>query len=394
MNTKTTALFIIALALLSLDMIPFVDANAKAAEPQTVHVFANGKDGYPIYRIPSLLCTPKGTLLAFCEARTGNDQTPTDMVLRRSLDAGKTWLPMQVVVKAVPEAAMDPTAVIDRATGKIILVYDRWPETPKGHEAGDRTPHRVPGLGRDSITTWLTVSNDDGVAWSTPVDITATAKKPQWIETIHGPGVGIQTRSGRLVIPCARMDTNNGPWWNYILYSDDCGKTWNLSDNEVGPGVNESQVVELSDGTLLLNMRSDNDRHCRVGASSKDGGKTWTKLYDIPELPGATCQASILRYTWPDARGGKSRILFCNPANLDRREGTVRLNYDEGKTWPVAKMIHKEYFGYSCLTAMPDGTIGCLYEIEGCAKIAFQSFSLEWLTDGKDSWTGGNTTGK
>jgi len=69
-----------------------------------------------------------------------------------------------------------------------------------------------------------------------------------------------------------------------------------------------------------------------------------------------------------------------------RSEGTVRLSYDEGKTWPVAKVICKDYFGYSCLTAMPDGEIGCLFETAGCSQIAFERFSLAWLTDGKDSW--------
>ena len=113
--------------------------------------------------------------------------------------------------------------------------------------------------------------------------------------------------------------------------------------------------------------------------------KTWSKLSDIPELPDTCCQASLLRYSWGDAQGSKSRILFCNPVKLGRAEGTVRVSYDEGKTWPVAKMIYKDYFGYSCLTTMPDGEIGCLFETEGCSKILFQRFSLEWLTDGKDS---------
>ena len=384
MATATSAQ--LASAILSLSALSSTHlgvASSAATEPQAVEVFVNGVDDYPAYRIPSLICTPNGTLLAFCEARAGGDQTPTDMVLRRSLDGCRTWLPMQVIVTAVPEAAMDPTPVVDRQTGAVVLVYDRWPETPKGHEAGDSTPHRAAGLGRDSITTWVTTSHDNGVTWSTPIDITATTKKPKWTETIHGPGVGIQTRSGRLVIPCAKME--GGPCWNYAIYSDDHGKTWRLSENETGPGVNEAQVVERSDGTLLLNMRSDDpQKGCRIGATSEDGGKTWSALSDIRELPDPCCQGSILRYTWADQQGGESRILFCNPVKQGRSEGTVRVSYDEGKTWPVAKMIYKDYFGYSCLTAMPDGAIGCLFETADCCKIVFQRFSLAWLTDGKD----------
>ena len=248
------------------------EPRLEAAAPTATIVFSNGTDGYPIYRIPSLICTPKGVLLAFCEARSGNDQSPTDMVLRRSLDGGKTWQGMQVLVKAVPEAAMDPTVVFDRVTQELVLIYDRWPVTPEGHEAGDATPHRKPGLGRDSITTWIMTSRDDGATWSPPRDITSTTKRPGWMETIHGPGVGIQTRSGRLLIPCAKNEGE--PWSNYAIYSDDHGKTWQLSDNEMGPGVNETQVVELADGTLLLNMRSDDAKKgCRVGATSHDGGQ-------------------------------------------------------------------------------------------------------------------------
>jgi sialidase-1 len=356
-----------------------------AAEPQLVDVFVGGRDGYNAYRIPSLIATSKGTLLAFCEGRKFNilDQSPTNMMLRRSLDGGRTWQPLQVVVPAVPEAAMNPTPVIDHGTGMILLVYDLWPEYIK-----DKWPEhytRAPGLGRNSITTWITASSDDGATWSTPLDITAMTKKPEWTQTVHGPGVGIQTRTGRLVIPCCECKAD-GVDWNFAIFSDDHGKTWRMSDNEVGPGVNESQVVELADGTLVLNMRSDSSKGCRIGAVSKDDGRTWSAAFDIPALPDPGCQGSILRYTWADERGGKSRILFCNPGTTQSRDrGTIRVSYDEGKTWPVAKMIVKESFGYSCVTALPDGTIGCLFEAAECCKISFRRFSLTWLTDGSDS---------
>ena len=127
---------LIVLGTVSLAALSLLAMHGAAAEPARVNVFVNGVDGYNIYRIPSLICTPKGTLLAFCEARSGNDQSPTDMVLKRSLDGGKTWLPMQVIVKAVPEAVMDPTAVIERTTGKVILIYDRWRKIPKGEKLG------------------------------------------------------------------------------------------------------------------------------------------------------------------------------------------------------------------------------------------------------------------
>lgn len=383
------------LGMVSLSVVNLRGILIEAAEPPLVEVFVRRVDDHNTYRIPSLICTPKGTLLAFCEGRkfSAGDQSPTNIVLKRSLDGGKTWLPMQVIVQAVPESAANPTAVIDRVTDTVLLVYDRWPELPEGRSPVGFT--RAPGLGRDSVTTWITTSDDEGVTWSTPVDITATTKKPEWTENNHGPGVGIQTRAGRLIIPCneCRYDVHPDEIanvWNFAIYSDDHGKTWRMSDHEVGPGLSESQMVELADGSLLLNARSYRGKGCRAGAISNDGGKTWSEPFDIPELPEPVCQASILRYTRADEQGGKNRILFCNPACPDPalkylHGGTVRISYDEGKSWPVAKIIYTGYFRYSCLTAMPDGTIGCLFETAGCNKIGFLRFSLAWLTDGKDT---------
>jgi sialidase-1 len=325
--------------------------------------------------------------LAFCEGRKvrGDDESPTNLVLKRSLDGGKTWKPMQVVVEAVPGCAGDPTPVVDRTTGAVLLVYELCPKLEM-----DKGPidyyKRKPGLGRDSVTAWVTTTIDEGVTWSKPIDITAMTKKPEWTMIAHGPGVGIQMRSGRLVVPCWRTLPVTGACLNFFTYSDDHGKTWKLGDNEL-PGVNENQVVELTDETLLLNVRAASVKGCRLGATSKDGGKSWSALFDVPELPDPCCQASILRYTWGGPNGRKSRILYSGPGTKQGRDkGTVRLSYDEGKTWPVAKLICPDYFGYSCLTTMPSGRIGCLFETEGCSKTKFVGFSLKWLTDGKDSW--------
>jgi sialidase-1 len=383
-----------AVGAVSVAMVAVLATHLPAAEPEMVDVFARGTNGYHTYCIPSLICTAKGTLLAFCEGRkiNGIDESPTDLVLRRSFDGGKTWQPMQIIVKAVPEAAMDPTPIVDRTTGAIVLVYDLWPEYIKDTWPADY--HIAPGMDRRSVTAWVMTSNDDGATWSTPVDITAMTKKPGWSRIVHGPGVGIQTRSGRLVVPCWKTNPNGSHDTNFAIFSDDHGKTWQLSDNEVGPGVNESQVVELSDGSLSLNMRGAPP--CRKGSVSKDGGKTWSAMFQIPELIDSGCQGSILRYTWADAQGGKSRVLFCNPATgegrnpavsmkIGRNTGTIRLSYDEGKTWPVAKMLFKDTFAYSCLTTMPDGTICCLFDDADWTKTTFARFSLEWLTDGKDS---------
>jgi sialidase-1 len=337
-------------------------------------VFIGGQDGYHTFRIPSIVATLEGTLLAFCEGRmwSSADKSPTDMVLKRSLDNGETWTAMQVVVKGVPDAIMDPCPVIDHTTGNIYLVYDRYPEGFKLNDAG---------WGLDSATAWVTHSTDNGQTWSAPRDITRTTKKRAWSQIAHGPGRGIQTRSGRLVIPCNSYDPS-GQQRSFAIYSDDHGQTWQLG-RETGPKMSESQVVELSDGSLMLNMRSYRGRGCRAMAISEDGGETWSDPIDVPELIGPVCQASIIRYETVDERG-RGALLFSNPASHDRTRMTVKLSADEGNTWPAVRLIYAGPAAYSCLAVLPDGAIGCLYERgedSPYEKITLARLSLEELTD-------------
>jgi sialidase-1 len=319
---------------------------------EQIDVYVAGQDGYHTYRIPSLIVTCQDTVLAFCEGRMVNaaDKSPTDLVLKRSHDGGRTWTPMQVVVKGVPDAVMDPCPVIDRATGRIHLVYDRYPQ---GFTLADA------GLGLDSTTAWVTHSDDDGETWSEPADITATTKKPEWSQLAHGPGRGIQARSGRLVIPCNSNDTEGGQW-AFAIYSDDHGETWQLG-KETGPLVNESQVVELSDKSLLLNMRSYRGRGCRAVARSTDGGATWSDPADVPDLIEPVCQASMIRYEVASRRG-TGPLLFSNPASRERTHMTVKVSEDEGTRWTVAERIYDGPSAYSCLAVLPDGAVACLYE--------------------------------
>ena len=348
------------------------------SEPAHTDVFRAGEEGYHSYRIPSVIVTTKGTLLAFCEGRkeSPRDQSPTDMVLKRSLDGGVTWRSMQVVARGGVDATMDPCPVVDRTTGIVWLVYDRWPHGFQGKS--------IVGRGPDAVSCWVTHSVDDGVTWTEPVNITSTAKKPHWTGVAHGPGIGVQTRSGRLVIPTNQhLQSHSGTSRCTITYSDDHGKTWQLG-GETGPEMGESQIVELADGTLMLNMRSYRGQHCRATATSADGGLTWSAIRDDPELVEPRCQASVIRYTLASERG-RNRLLFSNPASRNSREnGTVRLSYDEGQTWPVAKVLVPGNFAYSCLAVLSDQSLGCLYETDTYGRIRFARFTLEWLTGGED----------
>jgi sialidase-1 len=229
-------------------------------------------------------------------------------------------------------------------------------------------------------------STDDGVSWSEPEDIT-----PQVGVFVAGPSVGIQLASGRLIIPGY---TGHGgvPAWrsqSRVIYSDDHGKTWKAGSS-VGGFTNESQAVELTDGTLMLNARRRDKVPYRYVALSRDRGETWMKTYDDKALVDPVCQASLWRYTRANG-DGKSRLLFSNPANAERNDRsnmTVRLSHDEGSTWPVSRQVCAGPAGYSCLAILADGNIGLLYESgdkQPYKKITFARFNLEWLTGSAES---------
>jgi sialidase-1 len=347
-------------------------------------VFVSG-DGYPTYRIPSVLTTRRGTVLAVAEGRQGRgDHSENELVLRRSTDGGRTWGPLQRVAGDRPHVLVNPTLLEVSRSGRLWLMYQRFPH-------GFHEREVVPGYDGERICrSYLMHSDDDGRSWSEPRENTRSVKRPTEVTSVaSGPGIGIELRHdahrGRLVVPF-----NQGPWgaWKvYAVYSDDGGASWQFGETapEASPGMgNEVQVVELTDGTLMLNVRSQGGSRRRKVALSRDGGHTWSGLVDDPELVEPECQATVVRYSHP-ADGQRSRILFANPASPTQRvNGTVRLSYDEGRTWPVSRTVYPGSFAYSCLTVLEDGGIGLLYERDDYGGITFARFDLGWLTDGRD----------
>jgi sialidase-1 len=342
-------------------------------EGHKVVVYARGDEGYHTYRIPALLTTPAGTLLAFAEARknSASDAGDIDLVVKRSRDLGKTWSAMQIIWSDGDNTIGNPCPVVDQTTGRIWLPFCR-----------------------NNDRVFVTSSTDDGLSWTPPVEITATVKLANWSWYATGPGVGIQLEQGphrgRLVIPCdnTARDTNNTTYWSsHVIFSDDHGATWQLG-GIIGPKMNECQVVELADGRLMINMRnSDSTQDYRAIATSADGGMTWSEIRHDPALIEPICQASFLRYTRAP-EFARNRLIFSNPASTSSRVSmTVRLSYDEGQTWPVAKQLHAAAAAYSCLAVLPDYTLGCLYEAGVSSPyetITFARFSLPWLTNGAD----------
>jgi len=353
------------------------EIDEKAAKlPQETDVFVSGQQGYHTYRIPAVLVSNEDTLLAFCEGRknSGSDHGDIDLMLKRSKDNGKTWSDQQIVYEEGGTAEItigNPCPVVDKDTGTIWMPFCR-----------------------DNNDVFVTSSNDDGVTWSKPRNITNAVRNPDWGWYATGPGVGIQLRhepyKGRLVIPCDHREKIDGQWvmFSHVFYSDDHGETWKLGGS-VEKHTDECQVVELSDGRLLINMRNYWGRSgnqpekggMRAIAWSKDGGETWSEIQFDETLIEPVCQASFIRYT-DEHHNDKNRLLFSNPASKNSRDnGTIRLSYDEGKTWAISKTLYHGGFAYSCLTVLPDMSIGCLYEKDGYKKIIFARFSLDWLTD-------------
>ena len=353
--------------------------------PFQTDVFLGGTEGYHTFRIPAIVTTAKGTLLAFCEGRKGGggDSGDIDIVLKRSADEGKSWSRMQVVADHQANTIGNPCPVVDRSTGRIWLPLT-W------NLGTDREGHIMTGESEDVRRAYITYSDDDGVTWAPIKEISETARQPHWRWYATGPGCGIQLdrgkHKGRLVIPANHSDhsdPNQHPYRSHVLLSDDHGETWRIG-GVVDEKTNESTVVELADGRLLENMRSYHGKNRRAIATSDDGGETWSEVTLDEALIEPVCQANILRYTLPDTHG-KSRILFSNPASTGRVMMTVRVSYDEGYRWPVAKLVYAGPAAYSCMTVLPDMSIGLFYERDRYQKISFARFDLDWLTDGEDS---------
>ena len=329
-------------------------------------LFPNGSHGYFCFRIPALVVSNQGTVLAFCEGRKINcrDHGDIDLVLKRSFDNGQTWTDMEVVNQGAGRTSGNACAVVDRNNGTIWLVFCR-----------------------DSKKIFIIKSTDDGETWSEPTDITAGARDPAWHWVFTGPGHGLQLASGRLLIPCsADLKPRLGEiQFSYTFYSDDHGATWKLGSALDYNASDECEVVELTDGRLYMNMRSRQKKHQRAFSHSEDGGISWSPVQYDPHLPEPSCQGSILRFT-ESSRFRKNRILISTPANPSQRSHlTVRVSYDECQTWAVSKILDEGEAGYSDLAVTPEWDILCFYERESTGELVLARFDIEWLTDGEDS---------
>ncbi len=362
---------------LPLFLFPFVALGlgaTAAPTPEQIDVFSGGQDGYHTYRIPAILRAKNGALLAFCEGRKsgGGDSGDIDLVLRRSTDGGRTWGAQQVVWDDGANTCGNPCPVLDESTGTIHLLLTHNLGTDRERDIAARTA-------KGTRTVWVASSADHGATWTKPVEITATTKLPEWTWYATGPGVGIQMKNGlhagRLVIPCdhnyddpvAKQHLSG----SHAIFSDDHGRTWQLG-GVIRPRMNECQVVEIAEGRLLMNMRSNQGRNVRAHAWSNDGGRTWSSPNDAAVLVEPVCQASILRHE-------SGVLLFSNPAAKTRVNLLVRASADDGRAWTDVVTLYAGPSAYSCLVSLSAAEAGCLYERgaqRAYEKITFARFAV------------------
>lgn len=379
-----------------------------AAEPARTDVFISGQDGYFMYRIPGLVVTPRGALLAYAEARrtSASDWDDIRLVMRRSEDGGATWTPQQIAglleerleqnpaagsLRRPPEmiAYNNPVAIADRKKGLVHLVYCV-----------------------EYMRAFAMSSRDDGRTFSRPVEITSAFEgfRPQynWRVIATGPGHGIQLRSGRLIVPVWLSTATVSPHSPSVvatIYSDDHGRTWRAGQIAIPEGgevtnPNESVAVELSNGRVMLNVRSTSRRHRRVVVTSPDGATRWSAPVFQEELLEPICFGSIVRHGSLKRRG-PNRLLFVNPDNLlrggqtgapgqsrDRRNLTVQLSEDDGATWKKKRVIDQGWAGYADIASGPDGWIYVLYERGALGEARFRiaaltlvKFRLSWILE-------------
>ncbi len=411
-----------------------IDAQAQRWRTETetseTMVWMDSDRGMTNHRILGLTRSNKGTILAFTEARVdGSDEGPHDLVCKRSSDNGATWS-SDIVIEQCDgsfwkaqgvdnkfESWANPAALTDSITGRIFIFYVLNEGAYK-----DRNVQRM-------TRVFYRVSDDDGVSWGDRVEITAVLNVGPTGEPhvdiygepiknsdgfacdylgrafhMPGPGHGIQLKNGRLLVqfwhrrPIGKVvgdsthvitPIGDRLYSSSVIYSDDAGESWRKgSDTGLGHHATEARVVELSDGTILINSRMHN-RGRRWIARSKDQGETWEEGFEEETvMPYTAVDCGLIRIRHPNQPSTAANwLLHAHPNKLKKREGlTVSLSLDGGRTWAVSKLIYRYGALYSDLVQLKDGTIGLLYEKKNnhpgsaiAGGISFIRFELDWL---------------
>ncbi|MCZ2460025.1 MAG: glycoside hydrolase [Chitinophagales bacterium] len=365
------------------------------SQTESIPVFISGTDGYKSYRIPAIIKAPDGGLLAFCEGRVNGagDFGHVNIVMKRSNDNGRTWGRLQVVADYGELQAGNPAPVVDLTDpgfpgGRIFLFYN----TGNNQEGEVRK-------GNGLREVWYKTSTDNGDTWSDAVNITLQVHRPKqpkmnpsydfpedWRSYANTPGHALQFQNGKYKgrIFVAANHSRGGPQKSFTdysahgFYTDDHGKTFHLGASVNYPGSNESTSAEMSKGKLMMNSRNQQgDVKARIVSISNDGGATWDTSYFDKTLIDPVNEGSLLTIKH---KRRKNILAFCNAADTIRRDNlTLRISYDDGKTWKKSFVVDKstdgkiDFTAYSDLVKMSKKKIGVLYERDDYKEIAFKA---------------------
>lgn len=363
-------------------------------------------------RIPGIVTAKDGTLVAVYDARyeSGRDlQGHMDIGVSRSLDKGVSWLPMEVAIDMGEYGGLgqkwngvsDANILLDDNTGDIYVaglwmygVIDEtgtwYPGLKDGKEIWNhqwKTRGSQPGFGIKETSQFLMVkSTDNGKSWSSPVNLTQMCKKEDWWLWAPAPGHGLTLKDGTLLMPTQGRD-KTGKAFSNITYSKDGGKNWTTSNPALPRSTTECMAVELEDGRIMLNMRSNlnatrkGDDNGRAIATTTDLGMTWIEHPTSHKaLIEPTCMASIHKHRYKENGEDKTILIFCNPdSKYERVNITLKVSKDNGETWETRTLMDEgKGRGYSCITSIDDDTVGVLYE-SSQADLVFQQVALKDL---------------
>ncbi|MCS7073277.1 MAG: glycoside hydrolase [Bacteroidia bacterium] len=318
----------------------FITTCSTLAQSRDIPLFQNKKDGYPVFRIPAIIRANNNRLIAFAEGRKSlRDHGNIDLVYKISDDSGKSWSNIQVLWNDGKQTCGNPTPVFDEVTCDVLLIAT---------------------LNNDRMFVFR--SQDNGNTWSIPQEITSSVKENSWSWIASGPGHAIQllrhsSYRNRILIPCNHTTQGSSQHRSHVIFSDDNGKTWKIGGLVPSLFTDECMAVELSDGTVLLNMRNQNKKqNCRKISLSHNGGQDWTIPVCDSNLVEPTCQASILSAT-------SSTLYFLNPRHaIQRKNLTLQQSTDDGKTWQLVQVLRNGKSAYSDMVELPNGAVLCVYE--------------------------------
>ena len=371
---------------------PAPDASTELPASMSEAQHLAGNTATDNYRIPAITTAPNGDLLVSYDERPkdngngGSDApNPNHIVQRRSTDGGKTWSAPTYIHQGTETGKKvgysDPSYVVDHQTGTIFNFHVKSYDQGWGGSKAGTDPEN-----RSIIQAEVSTSTDNGWTWTHRTITADITKDNPWTARFAASGQGIQIQhgahAGRLVQQYT-IRTADGTVQAVSVYSDDHGKTWQAG-TPTGTGMDENKVVELSDGSLMLNSRASDGSGFRKVARSTDGGQTWSEPASDKNLPDSVDNAQIIR-AFPNAAPSdpRAKVLLLshspNPKPWSRDRGTISMSCDDGASWATGKVFNENFVGYTTIAVQSDGSIGLLSEDGNYGGIWYRNFTMNWL---------------